>query len=390
MSEQTCQGAKCQRLFTPSTHNQKYCGSECKQEAQNEAKRLRRRELTNDVVAALAPIYEHDQEGQLAFLRAENRRLANAVEKFKYSKLEEVEAIYKGVKDATSQLDFSKIPMPPKDSRNHGEEVAVVPIADLQLGKVTPTYNTEICEERMEKYAEKIIKLIEIQRSDHPVKELRIWLLGDIVEGEEIFGGQAHLIDRSLYAQVAKDGPRILGNFIRTMLTCVDKIRVVGVIGNHGRLKGLTRNAYDNESNMDRMLYKILEHIFAYEDRVSFHIPDGPGERNFYAVDTIGTYSTLLVHGDQFPAPTSLHAYLKKIMLWKGGGIEERFDDVYMGHYHQCFKHTFGNTIVRMAGSTESNNTFAQEFLGVMGRPSQPLQFVDPKRGVTAEYQVFL
>jgi hypothetical protein len=42
-------------------------------------------------------------------------------------------------------------------------------------------------------------------------------------------------------------------------------------------------------------------------------------------------------------------------------------------------------------GSTESDNTYAQEQLASSGRPSQWLYFVEPTRGrVTAEYCVYL
>ena len=41
------------------------------------------------------------------------------------------------------------------------------------------------------------------------------------------------------------------------------------------------------------------------------------------------------------------------------------------------------------AGSTESSNTYAQEWLASGGRPSQWLLFAD-ERGVTSEYCVYL
>jgi hypothetical protein len=67
---------------------------------------------------------------------------------------------------------------------------------------VTPDYNSDIAAERVYRYGEKVVKLIELQRANHPVNEARIYLLGDLLEGEEIFPGQAHRIDASLYAQL--------------------------------------------------------------------------------------------------------------------------------------------------------------------------------------------
>ena len=102
-------------------------------------------------------------------------------------------------------------------------------------------------------YADKILKLTDIQRSDHPVDECVVYALGDIVEGELIFPGQSHLIDASLYRQVTVDGPRILIDFLRRLLGHFTTVKVVWVIGNHGRLGGRSSRDYSLESNADRM-----------------------------------------------------------------------------------------------------------------------------------------
>jgi DNA repair exonuclease SbcCD nuclease subunit len=69
------------------------------------------------------------------------------------------------------------------------------------------------------------------------------------------------------------------------------------------------------------------------------------------------------------------------------GGIADRFDDVAFGHYHQPTRITVNTATVRCAGSPESDNSYASESLAAVGRPSQPLMFVNPEKGqVTAEY----
>src|SRR5262245_9286373 len=83
-------------------------------------------------------------------------------------------------------------------------------LSDWHLAKRTASYNSDVCEQRIEAYADKVLRLTALQRSDHPVKHLRAYLLGDLLEDELIFPGQAHLIDASLYRQVMVDGPRIL------------------------------------------------------------------------------------------------------------------------------------------------------------------------------------
>jgi hypothetical protein len=133
-----------------------------------------------------------------------------------------------------------------------------------------------------------------------------------------------------------------------------------------------------------------MEILYRNEPRVSFNIPDGKGERHWYAVDSIGGYSALLIHGDQLPSPNAFHGYYKKIMGWKDGAIPEHFDDVFMGHYHQQFKMSIGSSMLRISGSPESYNTYAQEYFSSMSRPSQQLMYVHPENGITGEYSIWL
>lgn len=387
-----CAGPGCDVEFEPQVWNQKYHDQQCKRNAENNS---RRRQYTQDVAdavaASVAPVYlEMEEEEQLEFLRKENARLARAADKYKAQTGEMVKAVYDAAHEAFTSLPTPKVPKPTFDASDEDEETAVVVLGDWQLGKKTPTYSSDICAKRIELLGDKVLRITNIQRADHPIKHLRVWLVGDIVEGEDIFPGQSHLVDASLYGQVGVYGPRILREFVLKMLANFETVTLVGVVGNHGTIGGISRRNYNDETNMDRLLYKIIEWMFEYEPRVKCHIPEGFGERNFYAVDTIGDYSTLLVHGDQFPAPTSLHSYYKKVMGWKDGAIPEHFDDVFMGHYHQKALMTLGSTQLRIVGSPESYNTFAQEVLANMGRPSQHLQFVHPENGITSEHTLWL
>jgi len=325
------------------------------------------------------------------FLRSENKKLAKRVETLKNVQNEVVKAAYAAAYDAFCSFELPKVKAPSiKKIKDKLPETAVAVFADWQLGKITPTYDSSVLENRIEEYTDKLLEITEIQRMDHNVNDLHVWLLGDIVEGEEIFPGQSHLIDSGLYRQVGINGPRILSRFLTTALENFEHVHVTGVIGNHGAVGGRAKKQHDPETNMDRLLYKIVELMFSNNDRITFNIPDGKGERNWYAVDTIGSYSSLLIHGDQLPAPTSYYGYYKKVMGWKDGAVPEHFDDVFMGHYHQQFKMTIGSTLLRISGSPESNNTYAQEYFSSMSRPCQHLMYIHPENGITSEYSIWL
>lgn len=390
IEESICAAPECEESFQKSVHNQLYCSSSCKRDAENAR---RRRDLARDVAAAIAPSYgfdvDVDEDEQLEFLRTENRRLQNLYIKHKLNSNEQVNAIYQAAFDAFSGLALSPVKPPKLTKTSAEEEVANPVIADWQVGKKTLSYNSDVCAERIGVFGDKIERITNIQRSDHPVRRAHVYALGDMVEGEDIFPGQAFEIDSSLYRQVVT-GVEITTDFLRRMLSLFETVHFAGVIGNHGLLSSKGRGKYNPETNMDRLMYKFISMLFADEPRITFDIPDGAGESNFYTVDYIGDYGTLLMHGDQLGQPTSAHSYYKKVLGWKDTGVPERFDDVFIGHWHQNTKLTLGTTVLRIAGTPESDNTYAQERLGVMGRPSQHLQFVHPDRGVTAEYDVYL
>ncbi len=302
-------------------------------------------------------------------------------------------------RETISGLVIPPVPKPPKQTKldDAGEEVAVVMIADIQLGKLTPDYNSEIAEARMEIYAEKVLKLIELQRKIAPINKVKVWLLGDTVEGEDIFPGQQWLIDSSLYAQAMQNAPRILSKFIRRLLASVDEVDAEGVIGNHGR-QG-RKGTYHPETNTDRMAYFVTKTILQPEidaGRLTWEHaePGNSGERGWYSVSHIGNYSCLLIHGDQFTGSLGVPWYgiQKMVPKWSVMGNDpklpfEPFQDVAFGHWHQPMNWTINGIGVRCCGSPESYNDYALEQLAGAGRPSQRMMFVDPVGGhVTAEY----
>ena len=326
-------------------------------------------------------------------LKAALRRALAELEHAKATRAELVEAVYRASHDAASAVSWHPISAPNRKAARNAE-TAVVVMSDWQLGKRTPTYNSEVCEQRIRAYGAKVSNLTAIQRADHPVNECHVWLLGDLVEGELIFPGQAHRIDASLYRQMVLDGPRILGDLLRFLLSDFEKVHVSAVIGNHGAIGGPVRREMHPESNADLMLYRIVADRFSAEPRITFDIPEPPGERSWYTIDHIGNYSALLFHGDQVRggfAGMPWYGFYKAVNGWASGAIRESFGDAACGHWHQLASIPFNQRRLWVNGSTESYNTFAQEQLKSMGDPSQWLLFVHPDKGkVTAQYEVYL
>jgi hypothetical protein len=326
--------------------------------------------------------------------KAALNRALRALSKAKASQEEIVEAVYQAVSDNLKALSFGPTDKPRADRRKGADETAIITFSDLQLGQVTSSYNSEIAEQRVRQYADKIIRLTELQRASHPIRRAKLYLLGDLIEGELIVPSHPHQVDSSVYAQVALNGPRILVDFIRRLLETFDALDVVSIPGNHGDVGGPARKMYNPETNFDRMLSTIVRHIFdaSGEKRLTWKIPDGYGRSSWYAVDYIGDVGFQLWHGHQARrTSSSSHLPFYKLVLgWQAGAIPERFTYSICGHHHTPTMLTIGHGALLINGTFASDSEYAVERLASNSRPAQWLLFARPDRGVTASYLVNL
>jgi hypothetical protein len=332
---------------------------------------------------------------QLARVKSHRDRLARELFEVKHKRTDYLSTVWEATQGALEGVHIKpvKAPVLRRPKGDGPEEVAVALMSDLQTGKITPDYNTEVCRERVMRYAERIVKITNVQRADHPVNQCVVPMLGDMVEGVDIFPGQQWLIDSTLYRQVFDSTPTIVVDFLRYLLANFESVRVEAVQGNHGRIgrKGM----FGPEDNSDRMVYRVVKLMMRDEPRIEFNMADPSGERAWYKILRIGQYSALLIHGDQIRGSMGYPWYGlgKKVHSWGSGGLGEDswFNDVMLGHWHQLARIPLNHRTVWQNGSTESANTFASEMLAAQSAPSQWLLFVRPDTGnVTASYGVDL
>jgi Archaeal DNA polymerase II, small subunit/DNA polymerase delta, subunit B len=299
-----------------------------------------------------------------------------------------IEAVYKGARDASLYLgNPPAVPKPAADKRTKRAEVALLHLSDWQIGKVTTSYNTVVARDRLRRLGEKVARLTEIERADHPVRECHVLLGGDMVEGTAIFPGQAHLVDSNLFEQTFQARSAIV-ELIRHLLTVFETVHVWEEPGNHGRLG--RKGDYAVEDNQDIMVYRLARDQLENEKRLVWNETQG-----WHSIVSVGNYRVLFVHGDEirsFGGQTPAFGITRKVNAW-ATGVVEPFNDCYMGHWHQPLvlpiAHGRGRTFVNP--SIESDNTYAQEFVGASGTPGQRLNFIDPEKGrVTTERVVWL
>lgn len=320
-----------------------------------------------------------DLVAEVARLKKERDRLARQLHDVKHKHADYLETVHTAVSEAVSRIEVPVVRVPP--ARASSGRTAIALLSDLQTGKVTPDYNTEVCRERVLSYADKII---EIGR-ENKIRHCVVPILGDVLENCDIFPGQQYLIDSTLYAQVFESTPTIIADFLRRLAGYFASVRVEAVQGNHGRIG--RRGQFSGADNADKMVYRVTKLLLRNEPRIEFNIADREGaESAWYKIMQVGNYSALLFHGDQVRGHSGIpwYGFQKKVNSWASGGIGPgvTFDDAMCGHFHQLARIPLNQRTVWVNGSIESYNTFAQEQLAGQSEPMQWVLICDPEEGV--------
>lgn len=328
---------------------------------------------------------------ELEQVRRKAYRLEHDLRKAKARTEDLVIAAREGAREAGLIMGNPPEVKPPKaDKRTGKAEAALIHLSDWQVGKVTASFNSEVAKTRVEQLVNKLLRVTEVERADHPVRECHTMLGGDLPEGVSIFPGQQYEIDSGLFQQVFTCIGAV-ENFVRVQLANFEKVHVWAVYGNHGRIG--KRGDHPREDNSDLFIAEVTrERLSEYEKsgRLVWHAWE-----RWYTVVKIGNYRALLVHGDQvkqFGGNLPAFGIARKVNAW-ASGVVEPFEDCYMGHFHQplVLPLAAGHRRTFVNPSIESDSAYAQEFVAAVGTPGQRLNFVDPAKGrVTSERILWL
>lgn len=277
---------------------------------------------------------------------------------------------------------------PLKQSKFKKEEIAVLHLSDVQWGKVTSSYNSDIARKRLFNLALATGRIIDARKHSARIDELHLYLGGDIVEGEDIFPGQKHLIDAPVYAQAIHGASASIARLVLRLLCHVSRIKIFSVRGNHGREAG-------SPSNWDEVCYEIAKRdllggadLFPDRKVIQKRIEFGP-IGDWFQVDKVFDWGNLLIHGDQLSGGLGGTGFKTKIAGWIDA-IPDPWDYLWLGHFHQFSSWVINNRTVLVNGTTESDNQYAQESFAAVGVPCQRLSFFNAKYGLISDYQTYL
>lgn len=329
---------------------------------------------------------EVDQSRENAELREALRRAQRKLAKATEREADLVQAVYDAAKDAALAVGTPKPVARPGRDRRRSPEVALLHLTDVHVGNITPSFNPDVCEERVRTIAAKTSRIAEIQRADHPVRRCVVMLGGDLVEGVSIFPGQAYEVTSGLFEQAFRC-VSILEAAILHLLDSFESVEVHEVWGNHGRLG--RKGDMPREDNIDRMVGALLRDRLKGQPRLEW----GDDSPAWHRVVEVGNYRALLIHGDSIRgySGTPAFAIAKRFTAW-AAGVLEPWTDGYMGHYHQEMTIPIASgRRVFMTPSLVSDSSYATEFMGANAPPGARLHFIDPENArVTGSYVLHL
>ena len=264
-------------------------------------------------------------------------------------------------------------------------ETQVLLISDMQTGVKTPTFNLDVCRERMETLIEKTIKIGSLHKKESSVENLVIMLLGDIVHGERV-GFQVSLDELQTGVHEQKHAAvEMLTNAVTQFSKNYKNVYAYGVHGNHG-----VRGKFSSKSdNVDIDVYETLQLSCKHLKNVEM----GFDHDSFYQIVQIGNFKYLMFHGHQQKMSGArmpiygLESTISKWYLIDG----MKFDVAVCGHFHtSTYIKAQGKLPLFVNGCFTTNDPFTIEKLAKDGTPAQWSFFTSEDHPVTAMYEIDL
>ena len=267
-------------------------------------------------------------------------------------------------------------------------------ISDIQAGTYISKestgglneYNWHILEKQFDMLYYGLEEIVKRHKMVAPIHDLHVHLLGDIVEGWDIFKGQVNSIDHDIAEQLL-DIVDLICEFLDRSRTLFDHVHIVGIPGNHGRIGKRGENLH--YVNYDYIVYRLVEKTLKNYPEFSWQI-----SKSWWQIDSIYGYNFLMFHGDDIKSWQGIPYYgidraaknyreLLEVM-------DLKYDYMEIGHFHMQSELAGVKTEKFINGCWPGGSIYAMKGLGVSSVPVQKLFAVHPKQGVTYRYPIRL
>jgi len=328
-------------------------------------------ELTGVDVDNLDPVEEHRLRRRVREIQAQKKDL-----------LDQLTALQDKLSIVEEAQRHRIPPIKPRERKSGLREgTAVVLASDWHVEEeVLPekvqhrnAYNLEISRRRATRFFEGVKWFVEAQRQTFKVRDLVLWLGGDMITNHlHEDNAETNLLGPPQAFAYAR---KLISDGIRFLL--LDKelatIHIPCNDGNHGRLTKDLRAATRMEHSLEWLLYATLAEEFRQEPRVKFEIAVGDHlYTQIYNMTIRWTHGAEIRYGGGVGGITiPLYNSLRN---WE---TVRRADLTVLGHFHQL--HNLSDFVVN--GSLIGYSPYALRIRARFESPQQAAFMIDPKRG---------
>lgn len=328
---------------------------------------------------------------KIADLRAENSQLQLALEAAQEKK-DYWSRTFSQIASTLPTLDLSPRA---KQVRANQTQVANLIISDIQGGEIytkndtagVTEYNTDIMLERASIIVQEVLTSVECRRRAAPVDVLLVDILGDLVEGVNIYKKQRNYAEHSVLRQVLLVAD-MLCQMLQELSPHFETIRVRATPGNHGRIS----HEHHDIDNFDNLVIWMIESRLAAAGNTNVELlyNINPSSGMLYEIPEMPGFKHYIFHGDIVQSYRQTPHYgLDR----KTGALQQYFNTSVhvfkLGHHHRLSKVTLPHGAYYVNGSWPGTSPFAC-FLGTASIPVQQLLYLQPTRGVCAEEPIYL
>jgi hypothetical protein len=266
---------------------------------------------------------------------------------------------------------------------------AVLLLSDWQLGELVHeietggvnAYSWAVAEQRARRLVDAVVGNLENQMRAYRITRLVIALIGDMVEGHDIFNGQPWSLEKDAAMQ-AVDGADLLASvltaIIEPFLPGGLTVDVYAVPGNHGKPGGRKAGALPVTFSFDLLLYELLKRQLTNWPIREFAV-EPAGRLLFTAAEQI----CLMTHGNEVRGWGGFPFYgLDKTHAKLTMELETLFSFWLLGHWHQAATLPAGRGMRVVNGTMVGANQLTQAAVMTTSAPSQTLLYMSHEYGL--------
>lgn len=284
------------------------------------------------------------------------------------------EEINEIIEKCISDGNLPKLETPKPDNKKYNKKSMLVSLNDLHYGQdiinFWNVYNSEVCQQRIAEYLDKIIEI----QAEQNAEECVVWANGDLISGN--IHNEISITNKENVIEQLTQVSELIASFLACLSNYFNKVRFVSVAGNHSRL-GKKEDSLKDE-RLDDIVEWYLKARLQNISKIKFD-EYKKIDTTMYVVKVQGL-NYVGVHGDYDYSDTSIRNLVSM--------VEEPVYAILSGHLHHNKIDTVQGIKTIMGGSMIGMDSYCIQ-KRIIGVPEQ-LVCICTQDGLKCTYNVEL